>query len=161
MHTIASVAYPLRLCTLCKDVIIGLLLLIKQPNPTCQIPTRKSKQKAPWKSSSQSLYKKGTMCLHIRYYYYNPELCAKVGKYANTSGKVSAVKKLGKPISESTVCGFNKAYCSAMSKTRRAEPIERLEHRLWGQPLLLGNLDKIKVYSLLLLLCRWYYYWLI
>ena len=50
-------------------------------------------------------------------------------------------KQLGKPISESIVRGFKKAYCSALSKTKGAEPITRLEHGLRGRPLLLGDLD--------------------
>ena len=57
-----------------------------------------------------------------------------IGKYAATSGNKAAVNKLseelGKPISESTVCGFKKPYCSALSKTKSAEPIVRLEHGL-------------------------------
>ena len=79
------------------------------------------------------------------YSYYDPELRAKTGKYAATSGNAAAVRKfseqLGKPISESTVRGFKKAYCSALSESRSAEPITRLEHRLRGRPLLLGDLD--------------------
>ena len=79
------------------------------------------------------------------YNYYDPELRAKIGKYAATSGNKAAVnkfsKELGKPISESTVHGFKKAHCSALSKTKSAEPIVRLEHGLRGRPLLLGDLD--------------------
>ena len=79
------------------------------------------------------------------YNYYDPELHTKIGKYAATSGNKAAVnkfsEKLGKPISESTVRGLKKAYCSALSKTKSAEPIVRLEHGLRGRPLLLGDLD--------------------
>ena len=46
---------------------------------------------------------------------YNPELRAKRGKYAATSGNAAAAKnfseQLGKPISENTVRGFKKAFC--------------------------------------------------
>ena len=67
-------------------------------------------------------------------YNYDPVLRAKIGKYAATSGNVAAVKKfseeLGKPISESTVRDFKKAYCSALSKTKSDEPVTRLEHGL-------------------------------
>ncbi len=61
------------------------------------------------------------------YNHYDPELRAKIGKHAATFGNIAAVKKfseqLGKPISESTVRGFKKAYCSALSKTKSAEPV--------------------------------------
>ena len=87
------------------------------------------------------------------YNYYDPELRTKIGKYmyAATSGNKAAVNKfseeLGKPISESTVHGLKKAYCSALSKTKSAEPIVRLEHGLRGRPFLLGDLDSnVRVY---------------
>ena len=93
-----------------------------------------------------------------KYNHYDPVLRAKIGKYAATSGNVAAVKKfseqLGKPISESTVCDFKKAYCSVLSKTKSDEPVTRLEHGvtrlehgLRGRPLLLGDLDsKVQQY---------------
>ena len=56
-------------------------------------------------------------------------------------------EQLGKPISESTVRDFKKAYCSALSKTKSEEPVTRLEHGLRGRPLLLGDLDsKVQQY---------------
>ena len=56
-------------------------------------------------------------------------------------------EQLGKPISESTVRDFKKAYCSALSKTKSDEPVTRLEHGLRGRPLLLGDLDsKVQQY---------------
>ncbi len=64
------------------------------------------------------------------YNYYHPELRAKVGKYAAISGNKSAVDKfsveIGKPISESTVHGFKKAYCSALSTSNA--PINVITH---------------------------------
>ena len=51
------------------------------------------------------------------YNYYDPELCAKIGRCADTSGNIVLVSmQLGQPISESTVRGFNKTYCSALVK---------------------------------------------
>ena len=81
-------------------------------------------------------------CSH---YYYDPELRAKIGKFAATSGNKAAVEKfskeLGRPVSESTVRGMKKAYYIALKHKKDGEPITRLEHGLRGWPLLLGDLD--------------------
>ena len=50
-------------------------------------------------------------CSH---HYYDPELRAKIGKFAATSGNKAAVEKfskeLGRPVSKGTVRGMKKAY---------------------------------------------------
>ena len=76
--------------------------------------------------------------------YYDPELRAKIGKFAAESGNKAAVEKfskeLGRPVSESTVRGIKKAYYLAL-KHKNGDPVTRLEHGLRGRPLLLGDLD--------------------
>ena len=78
---------------------------------------------------------------HRSYNNYDPELRAKIGKYAATSGNAAALKKfseqLGKPISESTVGGFKKAHCLVLNTTKSAETIRSLEYELRGRPLYL------------------------
>ena len=79
------------------------------------------------------------------YYYYNPELRAKIGKFVATSGNKAAMEKylieLGRPVSESTVRGMKKAYYAALKNKKDGELVIRLEHGLQGWPLLLGDLD--------------------
>ena len=73
------------------------------------------------------------------YNYYDPELRAKIGKFAATSGNKAAVEKFSKeldrPVSESTVRGMKKAYL-ALKYKKDGEPVTRLEHGLRGRPLL-------------------------
>ena len=79
------------------------------------------------------------------YNYYDPELRAKIGKFAATSGNKAGMEKyskeLGRPVSESTVRGMKKAYYAPLKNKKDGEPVIRLEHGLRGRPLLLGDLD--------------------
>ena len=81
-------------------------------------------------------------CSH---HYYDPELRAKIGKFAATSGNKAAVEKFSKelrrPVGESTMHGMKKAYYIALKHKKDGEPVTRLEHRLRGRPLLLGDHD--------------------
>ena len=60
------------------------------------------------------------------YNYYDPELRAKIGKFAATSGNKAAVgkfsKELDRPVSESTVRGMKKAYYLALKHKRASNP---------------------------------------
>ena len=79
------------------------------------------------------------------HYHYDPELRAKIGKFAATSGNKAAVakfsKELGRPVSESTIRGMKKVYYWALKQRKDGEPVTRLEHRSRGRPLLLGSFD--------------------
>lgn len=60
---------------------------------------------------------------------HDPVVRAKTGKYAATSSNIAAVKKFSEQLegkSAKAVCGFKKAYCSALSKTKGEESV-RLE----------------------------------
>ena len=66
------------------------------------------------------------------YNYYDPELRAKIGKFAATSGNKAAMEKyskeLGRPVSESTVRGMKKAYYAALKVAVQACDHETTRH---------------------------------
>ena len=91
-------------------------------------------------SSSRSRKRKNTNS------YYDPKTCAKIGRFAAENGNKRAVEKfsqeLQRPLSESTVHGFKKAYFSELSKVKEPDMVQELAHGARGKPTTLGDLDK-------------------
>ena len=80
-----------------------------------------------------------------KYAFFTLELRAKFWKFAAESCNKTALKKfsreLERPLRESTIRGFKKRYYKALKQNRRGVPVMRLEHRLSGRPVKLGDLD--------------------
>ena len=79
-------------------------------------------------------------------FHYDAEIRAKIGRYAAENGNKNAVEKfsreLQRPLSESTVRGFKKAYYFELRKAKDPDNILELKHGLRGKPKKLGDLDQ-------------------
>ena len=83
--------------------------------------------------------------------FYDPTMRAKIGRFAAENGNKRAVEKfsceLKRPLSESTVRGFKKAYYSELKKVKDPDMISELTHGARGRPVKLGDLDqKLQAY---------------
>ena len=84
-------------------------------------------------------------------FYYDPETRANIGRFAAENGNKRAVERfsreLQRPLSESTVRGFKKAYYSELKKVKDPDKELELPHGARGKPNKLGDLDqKVQAY---------------
>ena len=82
---------------------------------------------------------------------YDPEIRTKIGRFAADNGNKRAVERfsreLQRPLSESTVRGFKKAYYSELKKVKDPDKVQELLHGARGKPNKLGDLDqKVQAY---------------
>ena len=79
------------------------------------------------------------------YNYYDPDLRAKIGRYAAENGNKAAVSRfsteLGQVIPESNVRGMKSNYLRMLEKAKDPVEVRQLPHQLRGRPLKLGNYD--------------------
>ena len=83
--------------------------------------------------------------------FYDRTMRAEIGQFAAENGNKRAVEKFShepkRPLSESTVRGFKKAYNSELKKVKDPDKISELTHGARGRPVKLGDLDqKLQVY---------------
>ena len=80
------------------------------------------------------------------HFHYHAEIRAKIGKYAAENGNKNTTEKFSgellKPVNESTVRGFKKAYYLELKKGNDPDEILELKHGLRGKPKKLGDLDQ-------------------
>ena len=84
-------------------------------------------------------------------FYYDPKTRAKIGQFAAENGNKRAVERfsreLQRPLSESTVRGFKKAYYFELKKVKDPDKVPELPHGARDKPNKLGNLDqKVQAY---------------
>ena len=79
------------------------------------------------------------------YNYYEPDLRAKIGRYAAENGNKAAVShftvKLERMIPESTVRGMKSIYLRELESEKDPLEVTQLPHQLRGHPLKLGEYD--------------------
>ncbi|XP_077870308.1 uncharacterized protein LOC144363573 [Saccoglossus kowalevskii] len=79
-----------------------------------------------------------------QYEVYNPELSAKICKFASENGNSRAVRRLtvflGKSINESTIPSMKEGYIKEVQKSK-TQPVTSIHHAKRGRPLLLDELD--------------------
>ena len=77
------------------------------------------------------------------YHRYEPEIKAKIGRYAAENGNVAAVNKfskvLGYELHEATVRNFKRAYCEKLRVVKDPEAITKLDNRKLGRPTTLST----------------------
>ena len=93
---------------------------------------------------AETLVKKpGRKCSSTTYHSYEPEIKAKIGRYAAENGNVAAVNKfskvLGYELHEATVRNFKRAYCEKLRVVKDPEAITKLDNRKLGRPTTLST----------------------